>query len=594
MVINTIEESEKKNFKIKIFRVITLFFTLTLVIRLFYLQVFSYKNLTQRAQYSTSSILVHTAPRGIIYDRNGKILATNKQSISAVVYPDKLKTRKQRFETYLRLTRILKANSKNLKETFLKLPKSSALPIRLQSNLSTEEAIKIVENQHLLPGINIQKEPVRFYPNGELAAHVIGYISEINEDELNKNPERKLGDTIGKYGLESLFDDLLRGKDGKTIVEVDRFGNPIDPDYKNAVIHVDPVPGKNLKLTIDSDLQKVTEEALKNLNANSGAVVVDPLTGEILALASYPTFNPNLFTTPFTESAWRNLLSKKPFINRALVGYVPGSIWKPITAIAALDAMVIKPGERFKVSEAVYLGKTRFGDWTDKEGVFSLEDSLAWSRDTAFYQIGKRLTPKQIKQWGVKLGAGRKTGIELAGEESGIVPDEEWKKKNLNEPWYPGNTLHYSIGQSFLLITPVQAARIYSALATGSKIPRLYIVNQIDKNKKRTPVFETFTLNPELLKAVTRGLEKCVEEGTGQAAKLEKIKVAGKTGSAEVPGTGKTHGWFAAYAPAEKPEIVVIVISEKAGHGGTIAAPVAKKILEGYFNSRKSTILAKQ
>ena len=584
MVINTINEIESKNFKIKILRAITLFFGLILVIRLFYLQIFNYKNLTQRAQYSTSSILVHTAPRGIIYDRNGKILATNKQSISAIVYPDKLKSEKQLLETYLKLTKILSINPVNLKETFLKLPKTSALPIRIKSNISTEEAIKITENRYSLPGISIQEEPVRFYPNEELASHIIGYISEINESELSKHPERKLGDTIGKYGLESLFDDLLRGKDGKTIVEVDRFGKPIDTDYKHAVIHVNPVPGKNIKLTIDSDLQKITEEALKSLNTNSAAVVTNPHTGEILALASYPTFNPNLFTAPFTESTWRNLLSKKPFINRAIVGYVPGSIWKPITAIAALDSMVIKPNEKFKVSAAIYLGKTRFGDWTDKEGILSLEDCLAWSRDTAFYQIAKKLTPKQIKQWGVKLGAGKKTGIELGGEESGIVPDEDWKKKNLNEHWYPGNTLHYSIGQSFLLVTPLQAARIYSAIATGSKIPRLYIVDQIDKNKKRPTMFETFSLDPSLLKVVQKGLEKCVEEGTGQASKLEKIKVAGKTGSAEVPGTGKTHGWFAAYAPAEKPEIVVIVISEKAGHGGTIAAPVAKKIFEGYFN----------
>ncbi len=587
MAINPIEETRNKDFKVKVLLGITFFFTSILIFRLFYLQIFNYKSIIQRAQYSTSRISILIAPRGIIFDRNGKILATNKQSISVIVYPDKLKTIKEKLTVYTNLTKILKTNNTKLRKTLLRLPENAPLPIRLQSNISIQEAIQILEKQHLLPGISIQQEPVRYYPYGSLAAHVIGYISQINEHELAKRPDRKLGDLVGKYGIENLFDDILRGKDGKTIVEVDRLGKPIDPDYKHAVIHIEPTLGKNIYLTLDVNLQKVTEEALKSTGVNSAAVVVNPNTGEVLALASYPTFDPNIFIKPMPVSTWRSLLSQKVFLNRAILGYVPGSIWKPITLITALDAMVVKPNERLHVSEAFYLGMTRFGDWTSKEGIYSLEECLAWSRDTAFYQIGRRLTPDQIKKWGVKLGAGRNTGIEILGEEKGIVPDEKWKKETLHEPWYPGNTLHYAIGQSFLLVTPTQAARIYSGIATGSKIPKLQLIKRINTYEKKIQAPKTFKIDQDLLKVVKRGLEICIETGTGQAAKLEKIKVAGKTGSAEVHATGKTHGWFSAYAPADKPEVVVVVITEKAGHGGTIAAPIVKKILEEFFKIAK-------
>lgn len=590
---NIIEELQLKNFKVKVLTGITITFSIILILRLFYLQVFQYKTITERAQYSTSKISILAAPRGIIYDRNGNILATNKQSISIVVYPDKLKTQKERLEVYNTLSKILKTNSAKIKQTFLGLPDNAPLPIRLLSNISVDEAIQIVEKQYILPGISIQEEPTRYYPNGSLASHVLGYISQINEHELSQRPDRKLGDLVGKYGIEKLYDELLRGIDGKEIVEVNRFGKPVNPDYKHAVINVNSIQGKNIHLTLDLDLQKKVEEALKNTGSSSAAVAVNPSTGEVLALASYPDFDPNVFTKPLSENTWRNLVTRKAFLNRALLGYVPGSIWKPVTLISALDSMLVKPNEYFKVSEAYYLGNTRFGDWTSKVETLSLKECLAWSRDTAFYQIAKRLTPEQIKKWGVRLGAGRRTGIELLSEETGIVPDKIWKKENTGEPWYPGNTLHYGIGQSFLLVTPAQAARMYSGIAMDLRIPKLHLVKQVHDFYKVKNKFETYKMDLDLLKVIKDGLELCVEKGTGVASKIEGIKIAGKTGSAEVPGTGKTHGWFASYAPADKPEIVVIVLAEKAGHGGTIAAPIAKRILEGYFDLKKSTKLAK-
>lgn len=579
----TNQELKIKKSKAKILLVSTLVFSLILICRLFYLQIFQYKTLTQRAQYSTSKISILGAPRGIIYDRNGVILATNKEAISVVAYPNKLKTEKEKLEIYDKLTQILRTNHAKLKETLLKLPTNAPLPIRLQSNISIEEAIQIVEKQHLLPGINIQQEPIRFYPNSSLAAHALGYLGEISESELLKNPGRKLGDLVGKDGVEQLFDDILRGVDGKRIVGINIYGKPMDPSYKHSTITINPTPGRNVYLTIDFNLQKVVEETLEQTNVNSTVIAVEPNTGEVLVLASYPTYDPNIFTKPISNTKWNSLIAKKAFLNRAILAYPPGSIWKPITLFAALDSMSIKPSERFKVSEAIYLGNTRFGDWTSKEEIYSLQESLAWSRDTAFYQIAKRLTPKQIKDWGVKLGGGEKSGIELLGEEIGIVPDGEWKKKNTGEPWYPGNTLHYSIGQGFVLVTPTQVARIYSAIANGNKVPKLQLVKQIDKYTKPFQLTETYKINPEFLKVIQDGLLLCIEKGTGVASKLEKVKIAGKTGSAEVPGSHKTHGWFVAYAPQDKPEILLVILTEKAGHGGSIAAPIAKKIFERFF-----------
>ena len=580
---NTLGEIKTKDLKTKVLLVITIFFTSITILRLFYLQVFNHKTLAQRAQYSTSKISILSAPRGIIFDRNGKIIATNKQAISVIAYPDKLKDFSKRIETFNILNKILKTDEQKLKDLIFKLPEEAPLPIRLVSNISIEEAIRIVEKQYLIPGIDIQEEPIRFYPHGAIASHVLGYISQIDETELSKRPDRKLGDLVGKAGIEKLYDDILRGIDGKDIVEVDRFGKPIGAEYKNSFIHIEPESGKNITLTLDLDLQKSVENALEKNGFSSCAVVVNSNSGEVLALASYPDFDPNIFTRPLSIYTWNELVSRKSFLNRAILAYVPGSIWKPITLIAALYSMAVKPGEKFNVSEAFYLGNTRFGDWSSKSDTLSLEESLAWSRDTAFYQIGRRLTPEIIKYWGVKLGGGRKTGIEILGEEEGIVPDSKWKKQRLGEDWYPGNTLHYAIGQSFLLITPLQAARIYSAIGNGSKIPKLQLIKDVNGHSKIAEIPETYMIDFNLLNIVKSGLEMCVDSGTGQASKLENVKVAGKTGSAEVPGSAKTHGWFVSYAPSDKPEITVAVFAERAGHGGSVAAPIAKEIFEAYF-----------
>lgn len=581
------EDQKQKQFKAIILIFVSISMALVLISRLAYLQISQHKNYTEKAQYSSSRISIITAPRGNIFDRNGKLLATTKQSISVIAYPDRFKSEEDKLKIYKILSEILNTDKEKLKEAFLKMPEKAPFPIRVATDVSIEESTLIVENQHILPGIDIQEEPIRYYPHGELAAHVIGYVGEIGDEELIRRPDRRLGDLVGKDGIEKLYDDILRGKDGKKIVLVDRYGKAIDTSYKYAIIDIKPVPGRNIYLTIDLNLQKALENALRESMASSTATTIDVKTGEVLALGNIPTFDPNIFTKPIPQDTWNRLIKEKAFLNKALLPYVPGSIWKPITLLAALDSMVVRPEEKFAVGGAIYLGSTRFGDWTSKSAIYSLQECLAWSRDTAFYQIAQRLKPEQIREWGVTLGAGRKTGIELIGEEEGIVPDSLWKEKNVGEKWYPGNTLHYSIGQSFLLVTPIQMARVYSAIANGEIVPKLQLIKKIDKISKPIQQPETYKVLPAALKVVKEGLEMCIESGTGQVVKFPTVRVAGKTGSAEVPGSSKTHGWFASYAPADNPQIAIVAFAEKAGHGGTVAAPIAKKIYEEYFGFNK-------
>ena len=340
--------------------------------------------------------------------------------------------------------------------------------------------------------------------------------------------------------------------------------------------------GQDLKLTIDIELQKIAQEAMGIM---PGAVVVaDPRNGEILALVSNPAFDPNIFTKPVPTELYRKLTAANAFLNRALSSYTPGSIWKPVTALVALEHDVASRNEVLAVSGSILFGGFRFGDWTSKEDLMNLPTAIAWSRNTYFYQIAKRLKPEWLAELGDQLGVGRITGIELLGESKGILPSPEWKKKRLKQDWYPGNTLHFSIGQSFLMLSPLQAAKIISTIAMDGAVPNMHIVLDESKNK----IERQIELKENSLKVVKEGLMQCIDSGTGVATKLKNIKLAGKTGSAEVHGYKRsTHGWFVAYGPADsEPEIAVAIFGEGYGHGGTVCAPVAKKIFTKYFENR--------
>ncbi len=558
-----------------------------LALRLAQMQIVDHSKYKLLAENNTTKYTIIRAPRGVIYDRSHRILATSKQSLSVLVYPFKLKTEKQKLEVASRLSRILNINYDDLLKLLLEMEPTTPMPMTLDKDIPVSTAIKIIENRRLLPGIEVEYQALRYYPLGETAGHLLGFVGQISEADMKS--ERfaglRMGDIVGKDGLEKAFDEELRGVKGEKRIPIDRFGKIAEPEKYIK----EPIKGKDIELTIDLDLQKIAEDALRSSGVRGAAVVVDPYTGEILALASEPSFDPNIFTKPVSSAMYQSLVGRQAFLNRALSAYTPGSIWKPVTAIAAIEHGVTTGSERLQVGASVMLAGIAFGDWTSKSEIVNMEQAIAMSRNTYFYQLAKRMTPEWIAEQGRKMGAGRLTHIELIGENEGLLPDPAWKRRKYHEPWFPGNTLHLSIGQSFLLLSPLQVAKIYSALATGGRVPQLHLIKNPEKEKPESIV----AIDPKALTVVRNGLKACIASGTGTAAKLDKVVVAGKTGSAEVQGfTRTTHAWFAAYAPAsakEKAEIVVVVVGEGAGHGGAIAAPIAKKILDGYFQLQLSS-----
>lgn len=552
-----------------------------LCLRLAWLQIIQNNFYKARALENSTRVTFLRAPRGIIYDRHGTMLATNKQTLSLVAIPlqlDDIETLSRR------LSRIIDLSQAEVRDKLLKAKESdSVLPVVIERDLDLKMVSAFYDQQFFLPGVDILPDISRNYPQGELCCHLLGYCGEITESQLKRRPERRMGDVVGQDGVERYYDTQLRGIDGEQRIRVNAAGHTFSKETAHPVVTKEAQPGLPVVLSIDAELQKAAAEAL---GSRHGAVVAcDPQTGEILALVSNPKFDPNCFTRRITPAVWKKLNAPDhPLFNRALSGFPPGSIWKAITLLAALDYKVVKPDTKLHVSGGIALGGFFFHDWTASSGLFDLVKCLAWSRDSAFYQMALKMTPEMIREWGLKFGSGRPTGVELPHESSGLVPDSKWKERVYKEKWYPGNTLHMSIGQTFLQVTPTQACRMYAGLGMKGQVPGLHLVLKIGDRQIPSPVPEKWKIKPEFMKVVSDGLKAVVASGTGGATRLGNVEVAGKTGSAEAPPLGsKTHAWFCCYAPAEKPRIAICCFIEHGGHGGSAAAPVAKVVLEKFF-----------
>lgn len=552
-----------------------------LALRLVWLQLLQNSFYKARALENSTRVTFLRAPRGIIYDRHGNMVATNKQTLSLVAVPLQLEDIDA---LAVRLSRVLDLPYADIKARLEKAKTSdSVLPVVIEHDLDLAIVSRFYDQKLFLPAIDVMPDISRNYPQGELFCHVMGYCGEITESQLAKHPERRMGDVVGQEGIERLYDTQLRGIDGEQRVRVNAAGETFSRDTAKPVVTKEAQAGLPVVLSIDTELQQAAADALGDRH---GAVVAcDPRTGEILALVSNPKFDPNCFTRRITPDVWKKLNAPDhPLFNRALSGFPPGSIWKAITTLAALEYKVVKPDTKLRVSGGIALGGFFFHDWTSAGGVFDLVKCLAWSRDSAYYQMALKMTPEMIKEWGLKFGAGRPTGVELPHESSGLVPDSEWKLRVCHEKWYPGNTLHMSIGQTFLQVTPLQALRIFSGLGQRGVVPDLHMVIKIGDRLIPPPAPEKIKIKKEYMDVVSKGLKAVVASGTGGATRLGNVEVAGKTGSAEAPPIGsKTHAWFACYAPADKPTIAVCAFIEHGGHGGSAAAPVARVVLEKYF-----------
>jgi penicillin-binding protein 2 len=574
---------------------------LLLVGRLAWMQILQGPQYKKVAEENRTRQIVAQAPRGTIYDCNGAVLVSNRPSFAVSVIP----------AAYLHpqtedpiLAEITGVSPEEIEKMLNETEDAAYTPIRIKRDVNEAIIAEIEEHKAYLPGVIVEAVPVRYYPYRQMAAHVLGYMGSINKEEYAKRKGQgyRLNDLIGKAGVEKEWESTLKGVDGGLQIEVNAQGEQVQRIGSKS-----PVPGKSLVLTIDANLQKVAEEALRQQilvtrsigqPAQGGcAVVLDVHNGAVLALASSPAFDPNLFAGGISIKDWDDLLKdpNRPLADKVIENtYPPGSVYKIVTLAAALDLGVANIDEIFDDKGVFHYDGWNFYGWdTAGLGELNLVDALAWSSDPVFYELGRRIGADRLAGYALTFGFGKKTGIALAGEKAGLVPTKEWKQQVFGEPWYAGETIIAAIGQGYDLVTPLQQAMLLMAVANNGKVFRPMVVNKIITpegkliKKYQPEVLETVNLRPEVWKTIKQGLEEVTAKGTAATAFRDfQPRVAGKTGSAET-GSGTVHSWFACYAPSDNPEIAVAVLVEHGGDGAVSAVPVAKKIVSAYFDSRK-------
>ena len=574
-----------------------------LVLRFWFLQIVN--GSTYRSKSERNSIRLHDIPpfRGMILDRNGKKLVDNRPSYDLYVIPEEVQDREQIIESLNKLTDIdPDFIGKKLDEAS---PRYPFRPVCIKRDISRDSLAAVETHGFNLPGIMIKVVPCRHYINGDLACHILGYLGEISESQLARGryQENKPGDLIGKSGVEWRWQGYLNGKRGGEQVEVDAEGRKI-----RMMARKSPVPGENIHLTIDRDLQIVAEKLLEE---KKGAIVaIHPGNGEILALASSPPFDPNLFVGGIDKDTWESisLSSDHPLQNRALSGqYPPGSVFKIVVALAGLEEGIIDPEEEIICNGIYSLGRQRYRCWKRAgHGAVNLHRALTESCDVYFYNIGDRLGVDKIAQYAKRFGLGKASGLEIGQEKGGLIPTSAWKLRRFGIPWQGGETISTSIGQSFVLVTPIQMASVISTVFNGGVVYRPQITRYIEKREGEKihefvskPV-RTIGIKGEYLELVKKALIGVVNEphGTGSRSRLKGALVAGKTGTAqvvslskekeltedgEIPLKFRDHAWFVAVAPIENPQIALAIIIEHGGHGGSASAPLAKELIKVYL-----------
>jgi len=564
--------------------------------RFFYLQIIKHSYYYKKAKERSIISYVIRAPRGEIVTSDGVVVATNRAVFQLYLDPELIKDKED--EVLYRLSKILKEDFGSLKEKYYLAKKTFLGRVLIKRNLNWDEVAKIMVRRYYLPGVKVEVEAERYYPYGEAYFHLIGYISRITLKEYNKlkNKGYSIEDYIGRAGIEKMFERELKGKNGAIEIERDAYGR-----LGKIINRIKPIPGKNLVLTVNHNLQMKAYELLKN---KKGAIVaLSPKDGAILAMVSSPSINPQKFIDGFTEEEWKkiSLNPDKPFLNRVLQPYPPGSTYKVITAIAGLEANVIKDVNETIFCPGYFKFKSRiFRCWKaiGHKNV-NLIKAIAYSCDVYFYTVASKLDVDYLAKISRKWGLGKLTGLGWSEEKAGFVPNRAWKKKKFKEPWYPGETIIMGIGQGYLLTTPLQMARVYMAIANGGYLYKPYVVKEIKKLNKNiitiNPQIERhLVLDPRYLKWIKEGLLEVVRIGTGKLAFIPGLIVAGKTGTAQVISLSakkdkflEPHAWFVSYAGYSQPEIVSAILIEHGGHGGSVAAPLARKLYEAYFGIKE-------
>lgn len=591
------------------------FFTLIVLLlslvcmRLIYLQIIKGDEFRQKSENNSVRLRKIRPPRGLIMDMNRQVLVENQPSFDILFAPNRIKD----IDMVIRkLKELCQARSFSFSTDLATAERARPFaPIRLERNASREKVAVVETNVLDLPGVFVEVTPIRRYHDGEIISHVMGYTGEITEKELESDTAAhyEAGDIVGKYGIERYLDPYLRGENGAEQIEVNVLGKKV-----KTLGMIKPLPGYNAVLNIDAGLQKTAGEAMAGRKGS--VVVLDTRDGAVRAMVSAPSFDANLFNGGISFESWEKLSTDPahPMENRAIAGqYPPGSTYKLIVAAAALEEGLITPDKTFHCDGTFELGNRVYHCWQKKgHGAIELHRAIVESCDVYFYNLGKLLGVDKIAWYARQFGLGSPSGIDLPREKSGLIPTKEWKLARLRQSWQLGETISLAIGQGFNLVTPLQLAIAYAALANGGNVFRPRVLKSIETvDGKVVKEFKaeknnTLPVSKKNLELLNYALWGVVNErgGTGSALKRKEEDVCGKTGTAQVVGLPQNekarrekrladahqdHALFVCFAPYNSPEIAVAVILDNAGHGGSAAAPVARKIIDAYFAEKNKT-----
>jgi len=560
-----------------------------LLVHFWHLQVVRGREFRRLADSNRTRLVTLAAPRGLLLDREGQVLVENRAAFNIVLVPEHSD---EVDRIIARLARVLGIGEAQIRERLARRP-GRYLPVVVKAEADFSDVAVVEARRRELPGVSVEVVPLRSYRLEAAAAHTLGRVGEVTQAQLRlaEFDGFRAGELVGQAGIEARYNRRLMGRKGHRKVIV----NSRDVEVAEAE-YVPPRDGPSLQLTLDARLQTVMEHAMEG--HVGGAVALDPQTGEILAMVSRPAFDPNGFSSGLDRAAWRRLTSDPdtPLVHRVIQGqYAPGSLFKLVMAVAGLEEGVISAETALRCGGALALYDTVFHcNISGGHGRTNLRSAIGQSCNVYFYRLGVELKIERIAHYARQLGLGAPTGVDLPHEKGGLVPDPEWKRREQGSAWYPGETVSVAIGQGQVTATPLQMARLAAAIANGGRLVTPHLVRMPDDNGAG-PAAKELALRPGTLAALRKGMETTVTHGTGWRAALPGIRVAGKTGSAQVvarPRTGPrentprrflAHGWFLAFAPVDDPKIALVVLVEHGGSGGEAAAPVARRILAEFF-----------
>jgi len=562
-----------------------------IVVTLWYMQVVKGEEYMESAVRNRVRLVRIPAPRGLIRDRNGVVLADNRPSFDLLANPMEIEHRDRLLGQLSKILRIPEEQLAARLDLFRERPFE---PVRLAADIGIAAATVLKEKGPELAGVEVRVSPVRHYPYGPAAVHLLGYVGQISPAELArlKDLGYRAQDDIGKMGVEEAYDGYLRGRSGVEQVQVNARL------FRDRVLsRKDPVAGDDLFLTVDIRAQLILNDLLAGWKG--AAVLLDPSTGDVLALVSHPSFDPNRLTRPVRRADAEEVFSRPdaPLLNRALAGeYPPGSPFKLVVALAGLESGIAGGETVYDCPGIFVLGRSSFRCWRlEGHGPLNLQEAIKHSCNVYFYHLGLELGIDRIEEMGRRLGLGERSGIEIRGEGAGLLPGRLWKRERFERSWYPGDTVNISIGQGYLLVTPIQMAEIGSAIANRGKLFRPRLVSKIVSPdglvtlEEETALRREIDLPPGAWEEVLAGMRRVVNEerGTGRLAAHPSIPIAGKTGTVQVgsPPEYGIHAWFLALAPADRPRLVLALLLEDAESGGQTAAPVAGEFFRRYLGS---------